>query len=1181
MLKAVDEIRRLLGEDIVSVDLDDLDEHGYSEWSTSNTDVRPVAIVRPQTTEEVSSIARICTKYKVPMTPYGAGSSVEGNFSSPHSGVCLDLSGMDKIVAFHPEDMDIVVQAGVNWINMNEEIKHTGLFLPLDPSPTALIGGMIATNCSGTNAMRYGTMKDYVINLTVVLSDGSVIKTRHRPRKTSAGYNLTALFTGSEGTLGIITEATLKLAIIPENFSVATATFSTVKEAADAAFKMMRRGIPLAALEMMDDVQMKVINQSGGAGGRLWDEHPTLFLKFSGSQNAVQESIKQAKEITKSNSCRSFEFAKTEDEMQSLWSARKQALWASLAVRPEGTQLWSTDVAVPLSRMAELIEISKQKASQLGLFNSVMGHVGDGNFHQLVMYNPDNKPERQAVSDCVDGMMVRALEMEGTVSGEHGIGLGKKLGPATIGVMKAIKDTLDPHWLLNPARKAAVTGSDSPKMTDRTGNDGLQGVQIDFVPINQASSPPESKRRPSDRKRPCQRCSADNQPCEFRASRSTKRTLSRAAEDTESVSNHSHTGTDISIPALIPLAPRDVPVLPLHETEYVNDLPVTDCSQGPTSPSALDARERIISTHINNASDALDLLTFAASGTRAYNNPSATPSRESQVPSTTSPTGLSDVALSQDRAWKTFSLIRKGIVSQQEVMDYLGFFFDQLWPLKPVVPSYYRDRATYGQLVAEEPLLVVCLVTLSSRYFPLPGGHGEIRSERIHWQAWRILQRSLQSVMWGSTTTRSLGAIASMLLLIDWHVKAINNPSNFTEGEDEVHDVADSHGFKPSSNNIDSLTGQRRYGMVSLMERLNIISPAYRSNKMSWTLLSNAIALAHEGCCFQNESSSSRFTPSSMDSVRKEWNGLLCVFIYFADEVLATRLGLEPLLPEKSRQIVKDRFATTFTESLPDSHLWEGYFELSIETRKGREFLLSLKSRDGSFSDLDLVPHLERLRRALQRWKRQYYHQDDINSLLNACLVIEFYYISLFCFAPAAQAIQTGSTSLPQETLQTLSEFEDHATQASHALLSIVVDSLKPLGLIKYLPVRCWLFIVAASLHLLKDLSRAHPNIHLLHRVINVVHNGSPDDSHMAVQFAKFLGIMVQIAVPAASSIASRATSGEDGNGTEHQIMDGIENDVCPYTFNDVAVEGISDWNALLDLDLAPDLFMWWESMHT
>ncbi|KAF5553733.1 ARO80-positive transcription regulator of ARO9 ARO10 [Fusarium phyllophilum] len=492
-------------------------------------------------------------------------------------------------------------------------------------------------------------------------------------------------------------------------------------------------------------------------------------------------------------------------------------------------------------------------------------------------------------------------------------------------------------------------------MTDHTGNDGWQGLQLGFVPINQTDSPAGSKRRraylscercrkrktrcepASDQKQPCKRCSIDNQLCEFRASRRTKRRLSLAAEDTEPVSYHNHTVIDHDVPSLTPLSSRDVPVRPLNEKGYVDDIPITDSSQGPTSPIALDARARIISTHISNASDALDLLTFAASGTHAYNNPSATPSRESQVPSITS---------------------------------------RLLWPLKPVVPSYYRDRATYSQLVTEEPLLVVCLVTLSSRYFPLPGDHGEIRSERIHWQAWRILQRALQSVMWGSTTTRSLGAIASMLLLIDWHVKAINNPSDFTEGEDEVHDHADSHGFKLSSNNTDSLTGQRRYGMVSLMERLNIVSPAYRSNKMSWSLLSNAIALAHEGCCFHNESSSSRFIPSNLDSVRKEWNGLLCVFIYLADEGLATRLGLEPLWPEKSRQIVKDRFATTFTESLPDSHLWEGHFELSMETRKGRDFLLSLKSRDGSFSNLDLVPHLERLRRGLHRWKRQYYDQD-------------------------------------------------------------------------------------------------------------------------------------------------------------------------------------------------------------
>lgn len=215
------------------------------------------------------------------MVPYGAGSSVEGNFSSPYSGICLDLSGMDKIVAFHPEDMDVVVQPGVNWVNLNNDIKSSGLFLPLDPSPTALIGGMVSTNCSGTNATRYGAMKDYVVSLTVVLADGSVIKTRHRPRKTSAGYNLNGLFTGSEGTLGIITEVTVKLVTVPLSYSVALATFDSIRQAANAACKMVRSGIPVAALELMDETQMQIINKNGGAGGRMWSELPTLFIKYS------------------------------------------------------------------------------------------------------------------------------------------------------------------------------------------------------------------------------------------------------------------------------------------------------------------------------------------------------------------------------------------------------------------------------------------------------------------------------------------------------------------------------------------------------------------------------------------------------------------------------------------------------------------------------------------------------------------------------------------------------------------------------------------------------------------------------------------------------------------------------------------------------------------------------------
>ncbi len=297
-MQALKEIREVLGESAVSVDEDELETHGYSEWYTSNTDARPVAVITPKSTEEVSTIARICNGYKVPIVPFGAGSSVEGNFSAPLSGFSIDLSKMNNIIAFHEDDMDVVVQPGVNWVKLNETLKPSGLFLPLDPSPTAHIVGMVATNCSGTNAMRYGTMKDWVINLTVVLADGSTIKTRRRPRKTSAGYNLTALFTGSEGTLGIITEITLKLAVIPLESAVATVSFPSVRDAAAAAQKMMRQGVSLAALELMDDVQMRILNQAGDAGRTSWEELPTLFLKFSGTRGVIKDSTASVKAIS-------------------------------------------------------------------------------------------------------------------------------------------------------------------------------------------------------------------------------------------------------------------------------------------------------------------------------------------------------------------------------------------------------------------------------------------------------------------------------------------------------------------------------------------------------------------------------------------------------------------------------------------------------------------------------------------------------------------------------------------------------------------------------------------------------------------------------------------------------------------------------------------------------------------
>ncbi|OJJ98332.1 hypothetical protein ASPACDRAFT_31349 [Aspergillus aculeatus ATCC 16872] len=458
MLQAVNELRSILGDEFVSVDAEDIENHGYSDWSTSNTTERPVAVVSPATTEQVSHIARVCTKYRVPMVPFGAGSSVEGNFSAPHSGICIDLSRMNQVVAVYEQDMNVTVQAGVRWVDLNDQLKSTSLFLPMDPSPTAYVGGMIATNCSGTNAMRYGTMKDWVVNLTVVLPDGSVIKTKRRPRKSSAGYNLNALFTGSEGTLGIITEATLKLAVIPQKTSVGIATFPTVGDATAAASKLIRAAVPLAALEFMDDVQMRIINQNGGAGGRYWVEAPTLFFKFTGTPSGINESIDRTREILENNKADELVFASTPEEGDNLWSARKEALWTTLAARPQGTEIWSTDVAVPISRLAEIVEMSKEESSSLGLFSTVLGHVGDGNFHQAVMYNPKSSEEYRAVKACVSRMMRRALEMEGTVSGEHGIGIGKKdyleveLGEPTVDLMRTLKRSVDPYWLMNPGK---------------------------------------------------------------------------------------------------------------------------------------------------------------------------------------------------------------------------------------------------------------------------------------------------------------------------------------------------------------------------------------------------------------------------------------------------------------------------------------------------------------------------------------------------------------------------------------------------------------------------------------------------------------------------------------------------------------------------------------------------------
>ncbi|OQN96568.1 hypothetical protein B0A48_16998 [Cryoendolithus antarcticus] len=454
---AISELRALLGEDAVSTDDDVLHDHGYSEWSSIDIETLPVAVAYPKSTADVQEIAKCCTRHKIPVVPYSGGSSLEANFSAPFGGVSVDCAYMDKIVALRPDDMDVTVQPAVGWMTLNEQIKSSGLFFPVDPGPSAVIGGMVDTGCSGTNAVRYGTMRDWVVNLTVVLADGTVIKTRRRPRKTAAGYNLTSLFVGSEGTLGLVTEITLKLAVIPQKTAVALATFPSIRDAASTSAAVMRAGIPIAAMEIMDEVQMNVVNRAGSTK-KKWAETPTLMFKFSGTPASVAEQVGQVKKLSKANKSGSFEFTADEAEQAALWSARKESLWSMLALRKAGEEVWSTDVAVPMSRLADIVEVSKKEMDELGLFASILGHIGDGNFHESIMYDAKDPEQRRKVEECVYRMVDRALEMEGTCTGEHGIGIGKKsslvkeLGIDTIDVMRKLKASLDPLWIMNPGK---------------------------------------------------------------------------------------------------------------------------------------------------------------------------------------------------------------------------------------------------------------------------------------------------------------------------------------------------------------------------------------------------------------------------------------------------------------------------------------------------------------------------------------------------------------------------------------------------------------------------------------------------------------------------------------------------------------------------------------------------------
>jgi D-lactate dehydrogenase (cytochrome) len=401
---------------------------------------------------------QICAAQRMPMISYGTGTSLEGHVNAPYGGVCIDLSEMKRVVAVHPEDLDCVVEPGVTRKQLNEYLRDQGLFFPIDPGADASLGGMAATRASGTNAVRYGTMMDNVRGLTVVLANGEIMRTGGRAKKSAAGYDLTRLLVGSEGTLGVITEITLKLHGIPEAISAGVCPFPTVEAACNATIATIQSGIPVARIELLDALMVKACN----AYSKLTlPEMPVLFVEFHGSDAGVAEQSERFGEIARDYGGGPFEWATRAEDRSRMWQARHDAYWAGRALRPTAKAL-ATDVCVPISRLAECMAETQRDIEISGLICPIVGHVGDGNFHCAPMVDTDDPAEVAALNSFMDRLVKRALAMDGTSTGEHGVGQGKmkylsaEHGEAALEAMRAVKRALDPDNLMNPGKIVAL-----------------------------------------------------------------------------------------------------------------------------------------------------------------------------------------------------------------------------------------------------------------------------------------------------------------------------------------------------------------------------------------------------------------------------------------------------------------------------------------------------------------------------------------------------------------------------------------------------------------------------------------------------------------------------------------------------------------------------------------------------